>query len=217
VAARADHTDDAQTAAVVARIEREAGRLDVLVNNVWGGYETLHDGAYEAYQAPFWTQPLSIWDSMFAAGVRAHYAATALAAPLVIRTGGGLVANVSFLAGRRHRPGENVAYSVAKAAEDRLVEAVADHLRPHGVCAVGVYPGLVRTEGILKWAEYLDLSNSESPRFTGRAVVALAADPDRMRRTGTVVVSAELALEYGFTDVDGAQPRPAPEAPEPGA
>ena len=104
--------------------------------------------------------------------------------------------------------GDNVAYSVAKSADNRMMIDMATQLRPHGVAAVALYPGLVRTEGILRWREYLDLSNSESPVFAGRAVAALAADPNVLDRTGQVLRAAELAREYGFTDVDGNVPEP---------
>lgn len=198
-----DHRHDDQVRAVVERIRADHGGLDVLVNNVWGGYETLHAGEYERYNADFWQQPLDLWDSMFAAGVRAHYAASVFAAPLLIARRG-LIVNISFFAGRVYEA--NVAYGVAKAATDRLSHDMAHDLRPHGVTAVSLYPGLVRTEGIMKWAAYLDLSNSESPRFAGRAVAALAGDPERLRHTGEVLVAAELAELYGFTDEDGKRP-----------
>lgn len=198
-----DHRDDAQVRALFDRIAAEQGGLDILVNNVWGGYETLHAGQYEAYNADFWTQPLELWDSMFQAGVRAHYVSSVLGAPLLIGRRG-LIVNISFFAAQTYDG--NVAYGVAKAATDRLVRDMAHDLRPHGVGVVSLYPGLVRTEGIMKWAAYLDLSNAESPQFTGRAVAALAADPEALRHTGQVRVVAELAREYGFTDVDGRQP-----------
>jgi hypothetical protein len=83
---------------------------------------------------------------------------------------------------------------------------MSEQLRAHGVAVVSLYPGLVRTEGILKWEDYIDLSNSESPLFVGRAVAALAADPGLMDRTGETLVAAELAEEYGFTDEDGSVP-----------
>jgi NAD(P)-dependent dehydrogenase (short-subunit alcohol dehydrogenase family) len=101
-----------------------------------------------------------------------------------------------------------VAYGVAKAADDRMAATMAHELRPHNVAAVALYPGLVRTESVQANAEYFDMSNSESPQFIGRAVAALAADPDVMAKSGRVLVAAALALEYGFTDVDGRQPRP---------
>ena len=97
---------------------------------------------------------------------------------------------------------------MAKAATDRLAADMACELREHNVAAVALYPGLVRTEGVMAAAQFFDLSNSESPQFIGRAVAALAADPDVMRKSGQVLVAAALALEYGFTDIDGKQPRP---------
>ena len=97
----------------------------------------------------------------------------------------------------------NPAYYVAKTATDRLAADMAPGLRDHHVAVVSLYPGLVRTEGILKYAEYMDLSNSESPQFTGRAVAALAADDNVISKTGTALWVCDLAAEYGFTDVDG--------------
>lgn len=189
-----DHRDDAQTRAVVERIRAAHGRLDVLVNNVWGGYEGLHlwDERGQAWGAPFWEQPPSLFDEMFGAGVRAHYVTSALSAPLLIEARG-LIVNISFFAGLRHRGQENVPYFLAKNADDRMAEAMANHLRPHGVTAVSLYPGLVRTEGVLLAPEgAFDFSNSESPQFLGRAVAALAADPARLEQSGRVLVAAEL-------------------------
>jgi NAD(P)-dependent dehydrogenase (short-subunit alcohol dehydrogenase family) len=140
---------------------------------------------------------------MFAAGVRAHYVSASLAAPLMLENGG-LIVNVSSFAGVNSK--ENVALGTAKAATDRLSLLMSEQLRAHGVAVVSLYPGLVRTEGILKWKDYIDLSNSESPLFVGRAVAALAADPSLMDRTGETLVAAELAAEYGFTDEDGGVP-----------
>jgi NAD(P)-dependent dehydrogenase (short-subunit alcohol dehydrogenase family) len=119
---------------------------------------------------------------------------------------GALVVTVSFFPGSYLNGADQVAYSVAKAADDRMVAVMAAQLAGRGVTAVSLYPGMVRTEGVLRAAAFLDLSNSESPEFVGRAVAALAADPRVARRNGTVVVAAELAREYGFTDVDGTVP-----------
>jgi NAD(P)-dependent dehydrogenase (short-subunit alcohol dehydrogenase family) len=184
----------------------EQGRLDVLVNNVWGGYERrVEDGEF-TWMRPFWEQPLWRWDAMFEAGVRAHYVASVYAARLMVAQRGGLIVNVSFWAAQKHIG--NVAYGVAKAATDKLTTDTAHELRAHGVAVVSLYPGLVRTESVMEAAAFLDLSNSESPQFIGRAVAALAADPDITGKSGQVLVAAALAREYGFTDVDGQQPRP---------
>jgi NAD(P)-dependent dehydrogenase (short-subunit alcohol dehydrogenase family) len=199
-----DHTDDDQVRALLDGVRDRHGRLDVLVNNVWGGYETYHEDRPTEMEGPFWDQPVRVWDDMFTAGVRAHYVATVLAVPLL--SPGSLVVTVSFFPGSYPNGADQVAYSVAKAADDRLVAIAAAQLKPRDVTMVSLYPGLVRTEGVMRAADYFDLSNSESPEFVGRAVVALAADPARMSRTGQVVVAAELAAEYGFTDVDGARP-----------
>jgi len=117
-----------------------------------------------------------------------------------------LIVNISFWAAQKHIG--NVAYGVAKAATDKLTADMAHELREHNVAVVSLYPGLVRTESVMESAAFFDLSNSESPQFIGRAVAALAADPNIMRRTGQVLVAAALGQEYGFTDVDGKQLRP---------
>jgi dehydrogenase/reductase SDR family protein 1 len=201
---RCDHRSDDEVRAVVDRIRAEQGRLDVLVNNVWGGYEYIHRGEVELIGARFWTRPLELWDEMMDVGPRAHFVASAIAAPLMIERGTGLIVNVSFFAGLRYSG--DVVYGVAKAATDRLARDMAEELREHDVACVSLYPGLVRTGSVLA-ADVFDLSNSESPQFVGRAVPALAADPEVLARTGQVLVAAELAEEYGFVDVDGSRPR----------
>src|SRR5580700_7866881 len=203
---RCDHGVDTEVTAAFERVAREAGKIDILVNNVWGGYERMVEDGTFTWGKPFWEQPLWRWDAMFIAGVRAHYHASQLAAKSMVARQNGLIVNISFWAAQKHIA--NVAYGVSKAATDKMTADMAVELRPYGVTAVSLYPGLVRTEKVLEAAAWLDLTNSEPPEFIGRAVAALAADPDVMRHTGTVLVAASLALEYGFTDVDGKAPRP---------
>ena len=201
-----DHSDDSQVEGLFADVERRAGRLDVLVNSAWGGYENMLENGRFSWPDPFWEQPRWRWDAMFGAGVRAAYVASAWAARVMVPAGSGLIVHVSSLAAQQYI--DNVAYGVAKAATDRLARDMAHELAPHGVSCVSLYPGLVRTEKVMANAEHMDLSNSESPRFSGRAVAALAADPEVGRKSGQVCVAALLGIEYGFTDVDGSQPRP---------
>jgi NAD(P)-dependent dehydrogenase (short-subunit alcohol dehydrogenase family) len=205
-AVRCDHRDDAQVDAAFRTIADQAGTIDILVNNVWGGYDRMIDGGKFTWSVPFWEQPLWRWDEMFAGGVRAHYRASQLAAPGMIARRRGLIVNISFWAAQKHIG--NVAYGVSKAATDKLTADMAKELQSHGVTVVSLYPGMVRTEKIMEAAKWLDLSNSESPDFIGRAVVALAADPEAQRHSGKVLVAASIAREYGFTDIDGASPRP---------
>ncbi len=127
---------------------------------------------------------------MFGAGVRAHYVASVCAAPLMIERGRGLIVTTSFSAAQR------------AADDDRMIACMAHELRSHHVAAVSLYPGLARTEGVLRAAEHFDLTASQPPLFIGRVVAALAADPEVMGRSGRVLVAAEVAREYGVVDVD---------------
>ena len=202
---RCDHTRDEEVESLFARVLDESGRVDVLVNSVWGGYERMSEDGEFTFALPFWEQPWWRWDAMFQAGVRAAYVASALAARSMVRARSGLIVNISALAARKYLG--NVAYGVSKAATDKLSSDMAEELREHGVAVVSLYPGLVRTESVLA-AGVFDLSNSESPQFLGHAVAALAADPDVYARSGQVLVAAELAREYDFRDIDGLQPAP---------
>lgn len=144
------------------------------------------------------------WDAMFQSGVRAHYVASSLAAPMMISRRSGLIVNTSFWSAQKYIG--NVAYGVSKAATDKMTADMAHELKDYNVAVVSLYPGLVRTESVLAASAWLDLSNSESPQFVGRAVAALACDPQVMTRSGTVTFTASLAREHGFTDVDGKTP-----------
>jgi dehydrogenase/reductase SDR family protein 1 len=201
-----DHRNDEQVQLTFRQIADEQGRLDILVNNIWGGYENMIENGEFTWSRPFWQQPLWRWDAMFQAGVRAHYVASAHAARIMVAQHSGLIVNISFWAAQKYIG--NVAYGVSKAATDKMTADMAHELREHTVAAVSLYPGLVRTEKVMEAAAFLDLSNSESPQFIGRAVAALAADSNIMQKSGQVFVAATLAQEYGFTDIDEKQPRP---------
>jgi dehydrogenase/reductase SDR family member 1 len=197
-----DHRDDEQIRAVARRIEAESGALHLLVNNAWAGYERLNAGGWTEWNAPFWEQPLVVWDSMFDGGVRTHYLTSAACAPLLRRTVGSAIVTVSMEVGARHDPAYGVAYSVAKAADDRLAVAMAGQLAADGVASVAVYPGLVRTEGVMQFSEHLDLSASQSPAGVGRVIAALAVDPRLMSLTGQTLHIADLARRYGVDVTD---------------
>lgn len=203
---RCDHRVDAEVSAAFERVAQETNGINILVNNVWGGYERMIENGAFTWGKPFWEQPLWRWDAMFSAGVRAHYYASQLVARKMVANRRGLIVNISFWAAQKHIA--NVAYGASKAATDKMTADMAIELKPHGVTAVSLYPGLVRTEKVMEAAAWIDLTNSESPEFIGLAVAALAADPDVMRHTGTVLVAANVAAQYGFTDIDGKSPRP---------
>ena len=199
-----DHTDDAAVRGAFDRIEAEQRRLDILVNNAWGGYEQMADASGRfTWTVPFWEQPLVRWDLMITAGVRAAFVASQHAARLMVSNGRGLIANISFWAAQKYLG--NAIYGIAKAATDKLTIDAAHELRKHNVTVVSLYPGLVKTEAVIA-AGVFDLSRAESPEFLGRAIAALASDAAVSRWTGQVVVAAALAREYGFTDIDGNTP-----------
>jgi dehydrogenase/reductase SDR family member 1 len=201
-----DHGDDGQVEALFGRILEKHEGIDILVNSVWGGYERMMENGVFTWGLPFWQQPVWRWDAMFTAGVRACYVAASYAARSMVARRRGLIVNISFWAAQKHIA--NVPYGVSKAATDKMTADMARELRAYDVAVVSLYPGLVRTEKVMAAAAYLDLSNSESPRFIGRTVAALAVDPQLMSRSGSVVVAAAYAREAGFKDIDGAQPTP---------
>ncbi|MET3493109.1 SDR family NAD(P)-dependent oxidoreductase [Variovorax boronicumulans] len=208
IAVRCDHTREDEVKALFDRVEREAGRLDLLVNNAWGGHETFNG----VFEAPFWEHPLANWDSMFDRGVRNHLLASRFAAPLMVRRQRGLIVATTFWDRDRYMKG-NLFYDLAKAAMTRLAFGMAQDLKPHGVASIAVSPGWMRTEFVLAghktdeahWQERPALAATESPRYLGRAVAALAGDAKVLEKTGVVLRVGDLAREYGFTDIDGRQ------------
>ena len=204
VAVQCDHRDDDAVRALFERVTSEHGRLDVLVNNAFIVPDELTSGL------PFWEVPISNWDDMVDVGTRSAYVASVFAAPTMVDAGTGLIVNISSSGAEEYA--WHVAYGVGKCALDRLTADTAHELGPRGVSVVSLWPGFVRTEridvamGSAALPASLDVSSAESPRFTGRGVVALATDPEVPRWSGRAVAVRDLADEYGFTDVDGRLP-----------
>ncbi len=199
---RVDHFDDDATAALFEQIRTEHGRLDLLVNNVWAGYER---GQEAKFDAPFWRQPLWRWD-LCLGSLRAQYLCSQLAVPLMQQRGGLLVV-IGFTAGSSLLG--QVAYDVAKQGADRMVRAMAQELRHLPVIPVGVHPGFVRTERVEAAWDLLGEGPARivhTPEYVGRAVACLAADVDLGRHAGLCLPVGDLARAYEFTDVDGKQP-----------
>ena len=201
IAVRCDHTDDAQVEALFARIAADrGGRLDLLVNNAWAGYERSTEAKFDA---PFWKQPRWRWD-LFAGSLRGQFVASQLAAPLMVERRSGLIVNVSFTDGDVLLG--QAAYDVTKSGSDRLAQAMAAELRKHAVAAVALHPGFVRTERVEAAWEQLGEGPAQivhTPEYVGRAVVALLGDPALLEVSGQKLAVGELAERYGFTDTDG--------------
>jgi NAD(P)-dependent dehydrogenase (short-subunit alcohol dehydrogenase family) len=202
IAVRVDHADDAQIKALFERVaDEQGGRLDILVNNVFKVPDT------PVWGGSFWEHPIAIWDDMVGVGLRAHYVASVYGAPLMVRAKRGLIANISSRGAAQYAM--STAYGVGKCGLDRLAKDMAHELKPHGVAAVALWPSAVRTEFVMDQASKrdipIDLTNSESPRFSGAAVVALASDPLVMEKSGRTWRVKELAELYGFSDPDPAR------------
>ncbi|KRE58861.1 SDR family oxidoreductase [Phycicoccus sp. Soil748] len=214
-ALRVDHEDVEAVRALVDRIRSEQGRLDVLVNDIFGG------DRYAEWQTPLWEHDLEGGLKMLRMGVETHVITAAVALPLVLDSGDGLLVEMTdgtSEANAGDRPGVGFYYDFVKAGVDRLVRNFARDLRDTSVTAVGVTPGWMRSERMLEgfgvteqtWREFCrkepSFAISESPTYVARGVAALAADEHRGRFVGQVVTARQLADAYDVTDVDGSRP-----------
>ena len=204
-----DHADDAAVKAAFDRVAKDHGRLDLLVNNA-----TAMDDYHETIGKPFWLLSPSVWDSTMNVGLRSAFVASQCAAPLMVPNRSGMIVNVSSIGSQEYLM--SVPYGACKAALHKISHDTAIELTPHNVVVTSIWPGLVTTEPIMAVAEKtpdgrmmlrgVDLRVAETPRFSGRAVVAIATDPNPMRYAGQYSIVAQLAHEYGFTDLDGNMP-----------
>lgn len=206
IAVQVDHGDDDRVAALFEQVEREQGRLDLLVNNAFSLPESLTD------PGPFWEKPLSYW-RMVDVGVRSSYVAAWHAARMMVPRRAGLIVQTSGFVGVTYTYG--VVFGLCKAAVDRMARDMAIELKPHQVASLSLWMGLTFTERALrnleaqpemKQAIVTNPDIGSSPEFPGRVVAALARDPDVLARSGGTWIAAELAREYGVTDVDGKAP-----------
>lgn len=209
-----DHSDDEQVRLLFERIQDEQGQLDLLVNNAYSGVQALGD----ANGKPFWDSEPSFWDACNNVGLRSHYVASIFAARMMTQHQQGLICTISSWGGMSYIFG--VPYGAGKAACDRLAAEMAVELKPHNVASLSIWPGIVGTEFITRFAAEMDDSsaadsqssairegyNWETPLLTGRVIAALAADSTVMRRTGRVQIVAELAQHYGLVDTEGNRP-----------
>lgn len=204
---RCDHAVPGEIAALFARIERDSGPLDLLVNNAHAGLADLVENAGRR----FYEIDAGTWDRMNDVGLKGHYVASVHAARMMVARRSGLIVNVgSFAAlGRMF----SIAYAVGKAALDQLTKDMAEDLKPAGVAVVSLWPGFVRTELMTSLMEeatpgYRRVFSAygESPLVSGRAAAALAADPRILRLSGRRLIAAEVAARCGFKDDDGRSP-----------
>jgi NAD(P)-dependent dehydrogenase (short-subunit alcohol dehydrogenase family) len=203
VAVQVDHADDDQVAALFAQVERDEGRLDILVNNAFALPEDLTE------PKPFWEKPLSNWE-MVDVGVRSNFVAAWHAAKIMTPRKSGLIVAISGYVGVTYTYG--VVFGACKSAVDRMARDMAIELKPHDVASVSLWQGLTFTERAerniannpaMKQSIVTNPLVGCSPEFPGRVIVALASDPQVMRRSGATLITAELAQDYGVTDIDG--------------
>jgi NAD(P)-dependent dehydrogenase (short-subunit alcohol dehydrogenase family) len=202
IAAECDHANDTSVAAVFERVKQEQGKLDLLVNNATAL------GPDPFAPPPFWTKSLAITEQ-FQVGLRSAFIASYYAAPLLIKASRSLVVNVSYYGSVSYHL--DPAYGATKAGLDKLTHDMAQDFRPFGVAVVSIWPGPTATERAKTIVAKLPggeeiLASQETPQFSGLAVACLYGDPDLMSKSGTVVIAAEAALEYGYTDSNGKQP-----------
>jgi NAD(P)-dependent dehydrogenase (short-subunit alcohol dehydrogenase family) len=214
IAVPTDHLDPVQVKALVDRIATEQGRLDVLVNDIWGG-ENLF-----AWDTPLWEHDLDDGLRLLRLAVETHAITSHHALPLLLRNPGGLVVEVTDGTAEYNRDNYRVSffYDLAKSSVLRMGFALGQELGPRGATALALTPGWLRSEIMLghfgvteeNWRDALEqvphFAISETPFYVGRAVAALAADPEVARWNGQSTSSGALAQVYGFTDVDGSRP-----------
>jgi NAD(P)-dependent dehydrogenase (short-subunit alcohol dehydrogenase family) len=206
-----DHTNDEEVQALYQQIETEQGKLDILVNNAWGGYEGYNDAPFDN---PFWEQPMWRLDRMYTTGLRSHALSSRLGAQLMLKQKQGLIINTTTYMKPDIYDNGSPFYDVIKTAIARLSFVMAQELLPHNITALALAPGWMRTEDMLsgfntdeEHFRETPLANTESPRYIGRAVVALATDKNVTKKAGNTLLVGSLASEYGFTDIDGTQPK----------
>jgi NAD(P)-dependent dehydrogenase (short-subunit alcohol dehydrogenase family) len=205
IAVRCDHTIDLETEALIKQIRSEQGKLDILVNNVWGG----HDLWQNPKPQPFWEFSINHWDTMFTAGVRAQLATNYFAIPLLREQKQGLIVHTTFW--DEYKYAGTFYYDLAKNALTRMAYGLSIDLKQDNIPVIALSPGWMRTELVLStfhtdeqhWQEIDALKDTESPYYIGRAITALANDPKIMEKSGQVFKVGNLAKEYGFTDIDG--------------
>ena len=203
IAVVCNHENDEDVKKVFKYIKKKEDRLDILVNNAWGGYNRLRNRTkYKGFKwkEVFWKQPLELWDEMNNVGVRSNFVASVYASELMLKQKQGLIVNISFYASRKYYG--NVIYGIAKAAVDKMSKDMAFELKPYNIACVSLYPGYIDDH------KKTPNPKRESSQFVGRAIDALASDKNIMSKTGQILVSAELAIKYGFKDIDGTQPIP---------
>jgi len=210
IAVRTDHTRPEEVRALAERIHGEAGRLDILVNDVWGGDDLTEWGR------TFWEHSLGKGLLMQQRAVHSHIITSRYAVPLMLDRAGALLVEITDGVSPAYRG--NVYYDLAKASAIRLAAALAYELRTRGVTAVAVTPGFLRSEAMLErfgvteatWREHIardpHWAESETPLFVGRCIAALAADPRAWERSGRALASWDLAEQYGLNDADGRRP-----------
>jgi NAD(P)-dependent dehydrogenase (short-subunit alcohol dehydrogenase family) len=203
MAVQVDHAKDDQVAALFAQVKREQGRLDILVNNAFSLPEDLTE------PKPFWEKPLSNWE-MVDVGVRSNFVAAWHAAKIMVPQKSGLIVAISGYVGVTYTYG--VVFGTCKSAVDRMARDMAIELQPHGIASLSLWQGLTFTEranrNIARSPEMKKLTVTNplvgcSPEFPGRVIAALALDPQIMKRSGGTFITAEVAQDYGITDIDG--------------
>ena len=201
IAQRCDFSKDEEIKELFERVQKEQGRIDILVNSAWAAASHIMNGYF--FQTPFWEQPISLYDDLQMVGLRSNYLASSYAARMMVKQHSGLIANISYISAEKYWL--NVSNGLFKAATNKFTSDAAYELKSYGVKMFSIYPGDVRTEGMLELAKYVPTyhpEEMETPQFVGRCIAALEQDENSIEQSGRILRTEEIGLKYGIIDTN---------------
>lgn len=204
IAHRCDFSCDEDIKVLFERVKSEQGKLDILINNAWSGANHVVNEYF--WNTPFWQQPITLLDDFYTVGLRSGYLCSQYAAEMMTEQKNGLIVNISFYCAKQYLI--NPVHGIIKAAVDKMSADTSHELNEYGIKVFSLYPGSVATEGMVEMAKLdpsINIDEMETPQFVGMCVAALALDDIAIKQNGKALLTAEVARQYGFTDINGKQ------------